>query len=326
MITFARPGDTPASITQRFLGNNDASFSEQIRLSNDNNLSSLVLSDNQFYAADRPLWIPDTQSPTINTTEQQRIMQHMQSLTNDDITTLRALSKRHISWDDITHSSSLIETANQATSENDDSFSWLGYAGKSFSASLEYKAKRLESFYDQIKDTSHKLADYAKAEGKTLLHESRTEFKHAYKRLQEGFTKELQQFRFEKNKLYRKYGKMAQAAREEGFDILHSHEALRMVKALKWIKRSASGLFYLEIGENIYEIEQAYEKHGHWIKMAIEDSCEVIAAIGIGIIAATVFTAGGWIAVLGIGAVEAGSNLLADYGIETLGNAIDPTT
>ena len=58
--------------------------------------------------------------------------------------------------------------------------------------------------------------------------------------------------------------------------------------------------------------------------MALEDSAEVLAAVGIGILAATFFTAGGWVAVLGIGALEAGANLIADYGIDKIGNMIDP--
>ena len=249
---------------------------------------------------------------------------HLSDLDGDDIHHMSMMGEQGITIDHMLHAHDLLTASNQITAAASSSLAWLGYTAKSLSFSLEYKTKRMEQFYDQIKDASNCLVKYAESEGRTLVHETRTAFKHSFQELQSGFHDELSQFDFDKKVIYRKYGKLARLARETGFNIFSGEEAQRVVRVLKCLKCTAEGIFYLDIGYDMYRIREAYQKHGQWIKILIEDSLEVLVAVGIGIAASLLFTAGGWIAVLGIGAGEAAANIIGDKGIDWLGDSIDP--
>jgi len=125
--------------------------------------------------------------------------------------------------------------------------------------------------------------------------------------------------------IYQKSTAMYQYAKREGVMIMNTHAARHleiMSKCFKWVGR---GLVVFNVVKDAKEIRAAYQKHGHWIKLAVEDSLKIAAGVGVGIIVASLFTGGGWVVVLAAGATDATLN--AGFGnlIDSLGDAFDPS-
>lgn len=104
---------------------------------------------------------------------------------------------------------------------------------------------------------------------------------------------------------------------------MNTHEAKRLTlvsDCLKWVGR---GLVAFNVVKDVAAIKYAYHHHQHWIKMAIEDSLEVLAGVGIGVLIGSAFVGGGWVVVISAGSVEAVMNILADEFIKKVGDKID---
>lgn len=86
---------------------------------------------------------------------------------------------------------------------------------------------------------------------------------------------------------------------------------------MKWV---AEKYFIAQISADVVETIKAYEDHGHWIKMAIEDTLEVGAAIAIGAGVALVFASGGWVVVASAALVDITANAAVDKLIKVAGN------
>src|SRR3989339_553952 len=316
MLYFTHPMDTPEKIAYSSLGYPDADFADQIRQVNAQTLAYKTKPWSDFYSPYHPIWIPD--NTNISLFEHQQMICSMEKLSHDSQDKLIHLQKNGIDTVTAAHAYQMTARANLKISQgiNDPFFSKLHHYAVEFlggaAHAKEQRLMRFEQTLDEVKTNLFKIKTAVEEGSKEQIRNARSVFKKSFQSMQSAYQDELENFRLERQVIYRKYWKMESRFMKEGIKVLNSHELKAVARFAKSLKYIIKGVIVAGIVEDSYDVYEAYKHHGHWLKLAIEDAAEVGAAVLIGIGVAAVFTGGGWAVLLVAGAADVLLNLGAD--------------
>lgn len=319
MLYYTRANESPASIAMRCTGRLNPNLAERIRYANLGSIAQIG-AIGPYYAPDRFIWVP--WNDDIDGIEQAYIVRQLDWLDIHQREMLAGLAKRDIDVVTVAHAHQLAAYMNyrMGHGEKDNYFSWLGDKAKDFfggAVAFEYHhMARFDVAIDNVKEKLLKVKSLAEQGLKEQCHSAREEFRRSFKTLHGLYGEDIKRFKIDRDVIYNKYRSMEYFAMRDGVKIMDTPEVEQAIKFTKYCKHLVHGMIIAGIVDNAIEIREAYKSGGPWIRLAIEDSLEILAAAGIAFLVGVIFTGGGWAVILAAATTETVLNTLADYEIE----------